>query len=474
MGKVIILITIDCLRYDSLEYLLKSIPKSYGIKVYHNHYSNAPYTWLSFPSIFTSTPPIFIERDSVFKRMVITQLLKRYLNKLITIGVNGGNPFLVKQRGYAKGFDHFIDLTDNNNNQNFFRDLFKYGIKKVINKFLSKHNPLRTLLAILIQSYLVSIDYMVNANQQDKVISLLFPCINILNKNIDIDTNYFIWIHLMNLHTMGIFRMGHMKQYCGLLNSSLILARTYFRGTSGTFTDEDVKETRNVYFKELQLVSSTINNLLRLLLEILREHEVYIIITSDHGEEFLEHGGWGHQGRAHYGIWITHLYDELLHVPFIIASPYFEKRIEHYYTITSHLDVLPTIMHLFLNSNIVRTIYRMIWGSSLLSLEHYCRIERESYDRARIVVAEADAIVKPNLEGLGQAYAIIDKRYKYIWHPVLGEALFDRMRDPTEKVNLIDDLQDLANEYRRHMVKYLRTKRRRMLSYKAALKILEL
>ena len=34
-----------------------------------------------------------------------------------------------------------------------------------------------------------------------------------------------------------------------------------------------------------------------------------IVITSDHGEEFYEHQGWGH-GQS--------LYDELIHVPLII------------------------------------------------------------------------------------------------------------------------------------------------------------
>ena len=37
-----------------------------------------------------------------------------------------------------------------------------------------------------------------------------------------------------------------------------------------------------------------------------------IVITSDHGEEFLEHGGWWHG---------TTLYDEQLHVPLIVKLP---------------------------------------------------------------------------------------------------------------------------------------------------------
>jgi arylsulfatase A-like enzyme len=48
----------------------------------------------------------------------------------------------------------------------------------------------------------------------------------------------------------------------------------------------------------------------------LREHGLFattiVALTADHGEEFRDHGGWGH---AHT------LYDELLHVPLIIRYP---------------------------------------------------------------------------------------------------------------------------------------------------------
>jgi arylsulfatase A-like enzyme len=52
------------------------------------------------------------------------------------------------------------------------------------------------------------------------------------------------------------------------------------------------------------------------LLEYLRTRDLYaeslIIVTADHGEEFSDHGGWGH-GQS--------LYNELLHVPLVIKYP---------------------------------------------------------------------------------------------------------------------------------------------------------
>ena len=51
---------------------------------------------------------------------------------------------------------------------------------------------------------------------------------------------------------------------------------------------------------------------LRRLYDSYRDREVLFVVTSDHGEEFMERGSWGH---AHT------LYPEQLHVPLIVAGP---------------------------------------------------------------------------------------------------------------------------------------------------------
>ncbi len=77
--------------------------------------------------------------------------------------------------------------------------------------------------------------------------------------------------------------------------------------------------------------------------EIIRElkrrglyERTLILVTADHGEEFHDHGGWGH-GQS--------LHQELIHVPLILSGPELEpargQRLPH---LVRHVDLVPTIL----------------------------------------------------------------------------------------------------------------------------------
>jgi arylsulfatase A-like enzyme len=60
-----------------------------------------------------------------------------------------------------------------------------------------------------------------------------------------------------------------------------------------------------------------------------------IIVLSDHGDEFLEHGAWSHGGT---------LFQELLHVPLIVKLPDQQRGGERVAERAQHVDVFPTVM----------------------------------------------------------------------------------------------------------------------------------
>ncbi len=77
----------------------------------------------------------------------------------------------------------------------------------------------------------------------------------------------------------------------------------------------------------------------RLLEEINRCSEigpVLLVVTSDHGEEFADHGSWGH-GQS--------LYEELIRVPLILHLPG-DIKPTTIDSIVRHIDLMPTIMRL--------------------------------------------------------------------------------------------------------------------------------
>lgn len=78
------------------------------------------------------------------------------------------------------------------------------------------------------------------------------------------------------------------------------------------FTERDVEHLVARYDGETRYWDSQFKDLLENLRRLNVLEKTIIILTSDHGEAFLEHGRFGHS---------QHLYDELTRVPFIIWLP---------------------------------------------------------------------------------------------------------------------------------------------------------
>jgi arylsulfatase A-like enzyme len=60
-----------------------------------------------------------------------------------------------------------------------------------------------------------------------------------------------------------------------------------------------------------------------------------IIVTSDHGEEFLDHGGWEHQKT---------LYEEQIRVPLIVKLPHSRHKGQRVLQQVSLIDIPPTVL----------------------------------------------------------------------------------------------------------------------------------
>jgi arylsulfatase A-like enzyme len=163
----------------------------------------------------------------------------------------------------------------------------------------------------------------------------------------------------------------------------------------------------------------------RLLSHVKKNHEdTLVIFISDHGEEFWERGSMGHG--------LT-MYEEQLHVPFLIHGPGIEPiRVE---ASVSTLDILPTVAS-------------------------YLGLKPEKFWQGRNLLHEPEAAAVPIFSKTRAAEpraninqeAVVFDGYKYIVDAVSDKQfLYNLKDDPGELHNLLKEMPDLAIDLARRL-----------------------
>ncbi len=139
-----------------------------------------------------------------------------------------------------------------------------------------------------------------------------------------------------------------------------------------------------------------------------------VIVTADHGEELLDHGGLGHHANS--------LYQELIRVPLVIRLPGGVGAGKKIRTPVSLIDVTPTVLDL-----VGLPIPQDLSGVSLKPL-----IEGSDFN-PRPLFSEVDTISQ-------SLRTIIEYPWKYIFNLTTHQRmLFNLERDPGERNNLVDN-----------------------------------
>jgi arylsulfatase A-like enzyme len=115
-----------------------------------------------------------------------------------------------------------------------------------------------------------------------------------------------------------------------LYNTQIFLAEGYGKNAA------DTAHLRALYEGEVRHADRQFGAFLDLLRYLGRYDQSLVILVSDHGEEFYEHGGFDH-GRT--------LYEELLHVPLIVKLPGEQTGLRISQRVST-LDLTPTILML--------------------------------------------------------------------------------------------------------------------------------
>lgn len=372
--------------------------------------SQAPWTKPSMASMLTSRYPSEVGVTDLFQVlsndwMLLPEALQKAGWK--TAGFST-NPLMGAMSNYIQGFDHFVESTK-----------------------INQGDPIRFA-----------------SGAAAKVNQHVFPWL----ETTDPEASHFLYVHVVDPHEeyepapefLEVFadpeRHPQFREEWEALKKTrppvpgLHVTAWNFE-KAGVESGDFMTHAENLYDADILACDSALKQLHARVTETWGTNILWIV-TSDHGEEFFEHGGTGHG----YSI-----YDELVHVPLMLHWPGVieARRVD---VNVQSLDIYPTLCEL------VGARYpKSVRGASLVPL-----MKGEEWP-ARPSFSEIVEDTGSRLVGepMGIAHGVVDGRFKLIRnlrHPNRRERpiveLFDVLADPGEQRNVADQHPEVAERLR--------------------------
>ncbi len=222
------------------------------------------------------------------------------------------------------------------------------------------------------------------------------------------DTPLYLQLHYLPPHMpyrpTEEFDLFSDPDYQGPAESKMRL-RPYTQGRK-TFAPEDVEQLMGLYDGNLRMVDDAVSEVLLAMKEAGRWDNTLVLLTSDHGEAFGEHGAFSHNSTV---------LEEMIHVPFLLRLPGGARPEGVDLSRPVALaDVVPTLI-----ARLGLPPAPEVWGTDLLS----DRPSRYLFHRTH----------EPRNAALG----VRSDRWKAIVRSDRQEPrLFDMESDPEERINL--------------------------------------
>ena len=245
------------------------------------------------------------------------------------------------------------------------------------------------------------------------------------------DEPFFLYLHSLDPHSP--YRRHEdlptpfAGGYDGVLRDKPLVPQNVLVPMTDQLSAEDVEFVKNVYDEEIRFQDDQFRRLFAALETSGLWDETIVIITSDHGEEFMEHGGWDHREK---------MWEELLRVPLVMWIPpkYRDSMLTPPVRVSqpvSAVDIMASLIDL-LDLDDAETHQ----GTSFIPLLRGQPMERD-FVYGEEVVAE-----DPNSLG-----TVRQGRWKLIWEKTekgVVQRLFDLETDPGEQVDVAADHPDVV------------------------------
>jgi arylsulfatase A-like enzyme len=238
------------------------------------------------------------------------------------------NPVCGKNGNFDRGFDSFHDLKTDNRQSLRWNKLRKIrGFTRLSTQILSREFAHKLLHTVGLHIDLYELSASAKLLTQT-VLSWLKE---------SPPSPFFVWVHYIDLHWP--YRLTRRPKTPAVLAQAWRDRQLYRNvvDSRGHFNPGPLAGTRwkEQYREELMTVDAYIDLLLNFLKTKGVWDETAVIVTSDHGEEFYEHGTWAHSWNQ--------LYDEGVHIPLLIRIPEITtpQIFDH---LVCTLDITPTLL----------------------------------------------------------------------------------------------------------------------------------
>ncbi len=266
------------------------------------------------------------------------------------------------------------------------------------------------------------------------------------------DRNFFLFLHTYQIHNPynagAPWNRRYLREGAGLTAVDMVQLGFNHEGRFKPVSEEMRRNIVGLYDGEIRYTDESLIGPLVAKLKALGIYDrTMIVLTSDHGEEFFEHGSWTH----------THsVYDEVLRVPLIVKFFGSRNAGRTVRTPVFGVDVMPTIVKelgIGLSSG-------GLDGKSLLALADRGDEAAGNAPRAGISdlvshvmdkhIPGKVALVRPPYKFiLNEPYSPEDLAYFVSPPPPLAEVeVFDVSPDPGETRNLASERPELVREFR--------------------------
>jgi len=299
----VLLVTIDSLRYDATEPAETLLSLGETGEWFEHAYATGPGTTPSFPAMLTGTLPL-----SYGGLGPLTDNRPRVAAELHAAGLRTGgfqcNPFLSTHFAYDYGFDSFED----------YQNPLMGVATRIFPRGIELNNPkLERLDELIGLTDGIKWAYRTVAGKPRPYVSAEVVTDDTIGFLRETDEPFFCWTHYMDVHHPCHPPEPYREQF-GVGDVTQVEVSEWYSALlrePETLSDAEIDAMERLYDAAVAYTDDQLARIVDALRQQGRFEDTLVVVTSDHGELFGDHGGYGKPEC---------LYDELLHVPLVVCN----------------------------------------------------------------------------------------------------------------------------------------------------------